>query len=233
MAQRTIKSHGQFILPHLRSTDTVLDAGCGPGSMTQGLAQTVEEGHVYGIDSSASQIERSIANATKAGISNVTFQVGSCYELPFNNESFDCVFSHALLEHLSRPLDVLREFTRILKPGGIIGICSPDSDGWILAPPSHELTNATAAYVALQDSNGGNLRVGKYLSTYLQRTGFTEIVTAARYECYDSLEFIGQYLALQLDKADLADYAACFREWTQSEVGLFAQTWIWATGKKI
>ena len=41
---------------------------------------------------------------------------------PFQNESFDAVFSHALLEHLSDPGAAIAELRRALKPGGLIGL---------------------------------------------------------------------------------------------------------------
>jgi len=232
MATRTVESHGQFFIPHVAPDNRILDAGCGPGTISIGLARIAHDGDLVGVDFGASQIELAIENAANAGVSNARFEVGSCYELPFEDNSFDCVFSHALMEHLARPKNALLEFFRVLKPGGVIGVCSPDFDGWILAPSSTELWAAAKAYVGLQDANGGSLRIGKQLASLLQSTGFSDVTTKARYECYESLDFIGKYLATQLDGAGMEEHAKTFLKWSSAEAGLFAQSWVSAVGRK-
>ena len=232
MATRTVESHAQFFTPFIDVSNRILDAGCGPGSISIGLARLASEGQVCGVDFGASQITMALENARNAGVTNVSFEVASCYELPFDDDSFDAVFSHALMEHLAQPGDALREFCRVLKPGGVIGVCSPDFDGWLLSPSSIELTDAVSAYVGLQDANGGNLRIGKHLAGLLQDGGFTDLSTNARYECYESLEFIGRYLAIQLEAAGMSDHSTTLLKWSKSSPGMFAQSWVSAVGRK-
>ena len=62
-----------------------------------GLAQAVSPGQVTGIDLKESQLERARENAAKFGLINVTFEQGSIYELPYENNQFDVVFCHAVL----------------------------------------------------------------------------------------------------------------------------------------
>jgi ubiquinone/menaquinone biosynthesis C-methylase UbiE len=83
-----------------------------------------------GIDSAESQI----AVAQNRSTANLTFEVGSVYELPFADNSFDLVLSHALFEHLANPVRAIQELLRVLRPGGIAGLCSPDWGGFILSP---------------------------------------------------------------------------------------------------
>ena len=109
----------------------VLDCGCGPGVISIGLAEAVgPNGHVTGIDFAESQIAIAQACATP----NLTFQVASVYALPFEDNAFDLVFSHALFEHLADPIQGVREIRRVLRPGGVAGLCSPDWDRFILSP---------------------------------------------------------------------------------------------------
>lgn len=232
MSKRSIDSHGQFFFAYLTAGVSVLDCGCGPGSITLGIAERVFPGQVVGVDFGASQIARAFAAATTSSVRNVTFQTADSYSLPFDADSFDRVFGHALFEHLSDPVRALRELHRVLKPDGVIGICSPDWGGFILSPPSNELSRAVAAYTQLQNRNGGDVEAGRKLGVHLAAAGFEGVQMSARYECYPSLNFIGEYLALQLEREGDAPSAKTFRTWSQSAGGMFAQAWVSAVGRR-
>jgi SAM-dependent methyltransferase len=232
MAQRSLQSHGQFFLEHLTPGVSVLDCGCGPGTITLGISRTVHPGPVIGVDFGASQIERATARATTEAVANVTFRVADCYDLPFEDNAFDRIFSNALLEHLSDPVRALKELHRTLKPGGVIGVCGPDWSGFLLSPPSTELANAVKAYTSLQTRNGGDVHVGRKLGLHLAAAGFKRVQMSARYECYPSRELIGEYLALQLEQQGDARSAQNLREWAMIDGGLFAQSWVAAVGLK-
>lgn len=200
--------------------------------ITLGIASQIKPGRVTGIDLGRSQIERAQANATQAGIDNALFLCANRYSLPFAKETFDRVFSHALMEHLSEPMRALHELFRVLKPGGAIGMCSPDWGGFVLTPPSPELADAVNAYKKLQSKNRGRCRSGQEFGLHLAAAGFTEIQLSARYECYRSPGFIGEYLALQLKQHGDARSADSFRTWSKSDACMFAQAWVSAFATK-
>ena len=112
---------------------------------------------------------------------------------------------------------------RVLKLGGVIGVSSPDWDGFILAPPSVALTAAVTAYRTLQTRNGSDVSVGCKLGPHLAAGGFENCQMSARYEVYSSLPLIGDYLALQLDRTGGAASAATLRDCSRQSGGLFAQ----------
>jgi SAM-dependent methyltransferase len=232
MGRRSFLSHGAFFRPYLAPGLSVLDCGCGPGTITLGIAEVVAPGRVVGIDFGASQVERATASAASAGVTNVSFQTADCHALPFADAAFDRVFSHALLEHLPDPVRALREFHRVLVPEGVVGVCSPDWGGFILAPPSEALSRAVEAYTNLQARNGGDPGAGRKLGAHLAAAGFEDVSMAARFECYPSLEVIGEYLALQLERAGDVRSAGVFRDWSRGAGGMFAQAWVSATGRK-
>ena len=100
MSKRTLESHGEFLIPHLRDGMTVLDVGCGPGTITCGIAESIVGGQVVGLDVDESQVRLAAEAAASRGTRNLEFRAGSAYDLPVPAESFELVFAHALLEHL-------------------------------------------------------------------------------------------------------------------------------------
>jgi ubiquinone/menaquinone biosynthesis C-methylase UbiE len=125
-AKRTAERDAAFFLPHLKPGMRLLDVGCGPGSITVGLALRVQPAPTFGMDTSESVIEtaRSFAKAEPARY--LTFEVGNIYEPRFPAESFDAIFAHQVLQHLRRPVDALRRCREVLTSGGVVGVRDVD-----------------------------------------------------------------------------------------------------------
>ena len=180
MVRRRLDPNGAFFLPHLKPGSAVLDCGCGPGTITRDIARHIAPGKVIGVDFNGDQIAFAAAEAKAQGIANVEFRQANVYELPFADNSFDAVFSHALLEHLKDPTKAAIELKRVLKPGAMIGVCTPDWGGFLLAPPTEKLLLAFEAYKALQNRNGGDVYCGHKLGMYLERAGFESLMMRSR-----------------------------------------------------
>ena len=129
---------------------TVLDVGCGPGTITCGIAESIVGGQVVGLDVDESQVRLAAEAAASRGTRNLEFRAGSAYDLPVPAESFELVFAHALLEHLKDSAVAIVEFRRVLQAAGTLAVCSPDWGGFLLAPSSKELAQAIDAYKILQ-----------------------------------------------------------------------------------
>ena len=112
------------MLPHLKPHYHILDFGCGPGTITTGLAKYVPQGSVTGIDLAPEVIAQaeSFASQREGGVpANVTFAVGNALErLPFEDERFDVVFMSQVLLHIPHPVKALQELRRVVKTGGLI-----------------------------------------------------------------------------------------------------------------
>ncbi|HEV3095228.1 MAG TPA: class I SAM-dependent methyltransferase [Solirubrobacteraceae bacterium] len=83
---------------------SLLDAGCGPGTITVGLAAIVAPGKLVAVDISPDEVAQTEAALRAAGHENARTEVASILELPFEDCSFDAVFSHAVLDYLVDPV---------------------------------------------------------------------------------------------------------------------------------
>ncbi|MBW4614646.1 MAG: methyltransferase domain-containing protein [Desmonostoc vinosum HA7617-LM4] len=247
MAQRTVDSHAAFFQPYLHPGMKLLDCGCGPATITLGFAKALAPGTVTGIDREASQIRIAAESAVTQGISNANFLEANIYALPFPDNSFDAIFSHALFEHLQQPAKALQELWRVLKPGAIIGLRSPDWGVFLITPTTPELDKAFAYSKWLQQQNGGNPDIGRELGALLRKAKFTNIKTSASYQCYEPLNSATEYLAQIIetsakiyqavqkgwtDEQSITAMSRALREWSQHPDGWFAQTWCEAVGQK-
>ncbi|WP_293032434.1 methyltransferase domain-containing protein [Natronococcus sp.] len=102
---------------------TVLDVGCGTGFATEGLLEHVEE--VYAVDQSEHQLEQAYAKFGKRA-PPVHFHRGDAERLPFATDTFDVVWSSGSIEYWPNPILALREFRRVLKPGGQVLVVGPN-----------------------------------------------------------------------------------------------------------
>ena len=189
-AARTAEKQAAFLLPHLRPGMSLLDCGCGSGSITVGLARAVAPGQTVGVDISPMEIERAQAKAASLGITDVHFLVGSIYALDFASSSLDVVFSHNVLEHLADPSRALAEMRRLLKPGGIIAIRDYDIGGVLAHIPERAdiPERLLIDWLALLGKDwqrvSGDPRFARRLPQVLSTAGFVDLDVSASYDVF-------------------------------------------------
>ncbi|HTG46425.1 MAG TPA: class I SAM-dependent methyltransferase [Actinomycetota bacterium] len=114
-----VDEHVRFdalIRSYLRPGIAVLDAGAGRGVMYPNDYATVAA-RVAGADTDPAVLENeSLTDAVVADLAS----------LPYEDASFDLIFSKYVFEHLDRPVAVLRELRRVLRPGGHLLIHTPN-----------------------------------------------------------------------------------------------------------
>ena len=229
LGHRTAETHAAFFLPHLRPGWTVLDAGCGPGTITLGLSRRVTPGLVIGIDVEESQFASAREQAERDTL-NAEFRRANICDLPFEDAYFDAVFCHAVLQHLGDPIGALVELRRVLKPGAPLGIRAGDMGGMLIDAESEEAAQAVAAYLGQTEKSGGDPYVGRKLARLLSRAGFAvESITASYDVLTEALRSIDPSLW-----RDFAPVAASFNlpATTPADIPFIALAWCEAIGRR-
>jgi SAM-dependent methyltransferase len=166
----------------------LLDCGCGPGTISIGLAEVVAPGELVGIDTNEDHLETARGHARDRGLTNACFEHGDIHNLPFDDASFDAAIVSRVLEHLRDPVAAMREVRRVLKPGGVVGVCSPDYGGTIIAPIDPLLERWVELHRRGRESYGGNPLMGRFLRATVIEAGFVRVVGSASSEYYGDPE---------------------------------------------
>ena len=188
LMRRTAAQQGAFFLQHLRSGMSLLDCGCGPGTITMGFAAAVAPGRVVGIDSDPEQVEA--AKRRAEGVSTVTFEVGDINELPCSDSSFDAAFAHALFGYLADPVKAAREVYRVLRPGGLFGIRDSDADGTLVANSTPTLELALELRKKRRALDRTDITIGRRHASILRQAGFSSVESSASYENFGTPEAV-------------------------------------------
>ncbi len=200
---------------------SLLDCGCGPGSITSDLARHIAPGLAIGIDADRAQVEHAIHREERP--ENAYFQNASVYDLPFEPGRFDVVFAHAVFQHLRDPNRAISEMVRVLAPTGIIAIRSPDWGAVMINPPTAALLTEFEMFIELYYANGMPF-AGRNGPSLLRGAGCQAIAFTATVE-HENPADLGQFAAAKLTAPEHAEGAACLREWSAGPDALFAQMW--------
>jgi SAM-dependent methyltransferase len=158
----------------------VLEAGCGTGAQTLILAKNSPDAEITSVDISPDSIRRAEARVRAEGITNVTFQTGDLFSLPFAPKSFDHVFVCFVLEHLADPGQVLHVLRSLIRPGGTITVIEGDHGSAYYHPDSAEANKAIRCLIRLQREAGGNALIGRELYPLLVSAGYADVQVSPR-----------------------------------------------------
>lgn len=233
---RTAENSAAFVLPYLHDEMSLLDAGCGPGTITADLARRIPRGSVVGVDLP----EDVIASAQRElGGGNVRFEIGDVYALHFDTGSFDMVFAHQVLQHLGDPVAALREMSRVLRPGGRVAVRDSDYAAFVWSPSDPRLTRWMEIYHRLTERNGHEADAGRNIHRWVRAAGFEQLQISSSnwtFHTADDRAWWGQTWAERVrhsefawqtveyglaDEAELQGIADAFMQWADDPEGLF------------
>ena len=190
VSSRTAATHAAYLLPHLKPGLRMLDIGCGPGTISVGLAKAVHPGEFIGVDMEESQVELSIKAEHEGGNANARFQVADALNMLFPNDHFDVVHLHAVLMHIPDTMPALSEIQRVLKPGGILGVRDSIMDMSFIAPNIGNLNRFYPIFAAVVTANGGHPHMGKDHRALLSKAGFVDIESTGSFDSWGSPETV-------------------------------------------
>ncbi len=182
----TAETHAAHLLPHLKPGLRILDFGCGPGSISVGLAKAVEPGEMHGIDVEQSQVELARSVAEAGGHGNATFHVADVTDLPFEDDFFDAAHGHAILSHVPDTGAALAEVKRVLKPGGIVSSREAIFECSFFAPGFEIMGGAWDVFSQLVTADDGHPNLGKDLKERYLQAGFTDVRPTASFDIYSA-----------------------------------------------
>jgi SAM-dependent methyltransferase len=236
---RTAENSAGYLLPHLRSGASLLDVGCGPGTITVDLARRVAPGRVTAVEVTQDALELARAYAGEQGQDNIDFVVADVHALDLPDDAFDVVHAHQVLQHVADPVRALAEMRRVCRPGGVVGARDGDYAGFTWYPQVPELDEWLDLYRRAASANGGEPDAGRRLLSWAQAAGFTDVTASASVWCYASpvdREFWGGMWADRIRDSDIARHlvdrglastvdlermSGGWREWAASPDGWF------------
>jgi SAM-dependent methyltransferase len=225
---RTAENSAAYLLGHIATDSTVLDVGCGPGTITLDFARRVPEGRVVGVDGSETVLSQAEAAAREAGVGNVGFALGDAYALSYADNTFDVVHAHQLLHHLDDPVAALREMARVCRPGGVVGVREVDYAALAWWPETAELDEWLGLFRQVMVAHGGQPDAGRRLKGWALSAGLTLRSSTASVWCYSSPEAVawwGGSWAERVVASDLAEHATTLGLAREADLRRLALGW--------
>ncbi|WP_393062556.1 methyltransferase domain-containing protein [Streptomyces sp. LN549] len=225
---RTAANSAAYLVGELRSGMSVLDVGCGPGTITADLAALVAPGRVTAVDTTQEILDQAAEAASERGLENVEFAVADVHALEFPDDSFDVVHAHQVLQHVGHPVQALREMRRVCRPGGIVAARDSDYAAMSWFPESPVMDAWQQLYARVARANGGEPDAGRRLLSWAREAGFTDITPTAASWCFATPESRDWWSGLWADRTVGSVYAKLAVDGghaTPGELTAIAEAW--------
>lgn len=244
LQKRTVQNNAGFLLNHLKPNMNLLDCGCGPGTITVGLAKLLNKGTITGIDIEQSQVEMSRKLAQKEHLENTTFQQANILDLPFARNTFDVVFTHAVLSHLNNHVEIVKKLLHIIKPGGILAAREIDFGVSVFYPQNNLMDEFNQLRIKLKTLSS-DVNVGRKLRSIFFSAGCDNVISSASTETPDAKSIANHYIlesdnllwqeALKdglVTQTKLNDFKNAWEDFGANRESFVSWTWFEAVGFK-
>lgn len=154
----------------------VIELGCGPGFLIDKLLDNYPTSTLTGVEIDELLCEYAKEHLYKRYDERVEIIEGSILDIPLPDNCFDFAITRLVIEHLSDPLQAIKEVKRILKPNGKAVFIDNDFEMHIMAyPGTKNLRNLYDAYCECRRKEGGNPTIGRELPCLLKEAGLKNI----------------------------------------------------------
>ncbi len=157
---------------NLNNNQTILDLACGTGTLSVGIKKRFPDTKIYAVDADKKVLGIARQKAKDAGI-KISFHESLSHKLPFQNETFDRIFSTLFFHHLTidKKIETLREIKRLLKPNGEFYIADYGKPNNIFQKASSNIIKLIDGLETTKDNLDGNLE------KIIKEQGFTVELT--------------------------------------------------------
>jgi SAM-dependent methyltransferase len=211
---RTVENSAGYLIGHLTPGSSVLDLGCGPGTITADMAGRVAPGLVVGVDRAEAvlqEVPRSM--------------VADAYRLPFGDGAFDIAHAHQVLQHLADPVAALAEMGRV---GRLVAVRDSDYGAMTWGPDEPALDAWLALYRQVARANGGEPDAGSFEAAWAADAGLTIVASTTsewRYESPEDRRWWADLWADRVTRTALGDRAVELRLCDRGGLGALADGW--------
>ncbi|MBL8174500.1 MAG: methyltransferase domain-containing protein [Bryobacterales bacterium] len=168
--RRTVERDHRGLVEHLRPGMQVLDAGCGTGSITAGIARLIgPEGTATGVDRDASLLE--IAQREHGAVPGLRFAQQDLLQLPYVSQ-FDLVTAARVVQWIAEPPAALGGMRKAAKAGGVVVVLDYNhvENRWFPEPPE-AFGRFYAAFLEWRAANGWRNRMATELPELFREAG--------------------------------------------------------------
>ena len=171
--EKELKRYKEF---GLKDGMSVIELGCGPGFVIEKLMDAFPRVNITGMELDPFLVQYARDYLQAKNFNRCKIIGGSIMDTGLPGNSFDFAITRLVLEHLSDPVNAVREVHRILKPGGRAVFIDNDFEMHMMTSPHvPELRELYEAYCRARYAEGGNPKIGRELPTILKKGGFSNI----------------------------------------------------------
>ena len=225
---RTAENSAAYLLPHLRPGMSLLDIGCGPGTLTADLAARVAPGEVLGVDLSVEVVAEAETHARASGVPNLSFRAGDFRAAGLPDKRYDVVHAHQVLQHLRDPVGALGAMRRLARPDGLVAARDGDYSAMVWWPADPRLDRWREIYLAVTRRNGAEADAGRRLAGWAAEAGFDDVAYSTSTWTFATAEDRGWWTELWAERTTSSSFGRQAVEYgiaTPSELEEVAAGW--------
>lgn len=204
--RRTAEDCCAYLLPHLRGDEALLDVGCGPGTITVGLARHLPRGRVVAIDPAAEAVAETRDRVSEAGLAGVSVHRADVLALTLD-EPVDVAHAHQVLQHVREPVDTLRAMAAHVLPGGLVAVRDADYDAMSWWPRLPALDEWRALYRETARGLNAEPDAARVLPAWCRAAGLVDVRVSLGTWLYATPADRGRWAEMWVRRSTDSDFA--------------------------